>query len=110
MGPLLGLLGNLPRGRARGHLSRVSNGLPIRQPGKLRNIDASVLCGGQKRIDYGLADRRRKSPGFTFGNFQRGEQFPELADLPGQTTEEGTPADWLPKLASRQHPDHDKVG
>ncbi len=33
--------------------------------------------------------------------------FLELHTLPGQTTKESIPAEWLPKLASRQHPDHD---
>ena len=29
-----------------------------------------------------------------------------LHELPGETTEASTPAEWLPRLASRQHPDH----
>ena len=33
--------------------------------------------------------------------------FFELAGLPGETTEAGTPAEWLPRIASRQHPDRD---
>ena len=33
--------------------------------------------------------------------------FFELAGLPGETTEAGTPAEWLPRLVSRQHPDRD---
>ena len=31
--------------------------------------------------------------------------FFELAGLPGETSEAGTPAEWLPRLVSRQHPD-----
>ncbi len=33
--------------------------------------------------------------------------FATLHELPGETTEESTPAEWLPRLASRQHPDRD---
>ena len=32
--------------------------------------------------------------------------FATLHELPGETTEESLPREWLPKLASRQHPDH----
>jgi hypothetical protein len=34
-------------------------------------------------------------------------EFFELHKLPGETTEESIPADWMPRLASRQHPDRD---
>jgi hypothetical protein len=31
--------------------------------------------------------------------------FAALHELPGETTEASTPAEWLPRLVSRQHPD-----
>ena len=33
--------------------------------------------------------------------------FSSLHELPGRTTEDGTPPDLLARMASRQHPDHD---
>ena len=33
--------------------------------------------------------------------------FATLHELPGETTDESTPPEWLPRLASRQHPDRD---
>ncbi len=33
--------------------------------------------------------------------------FATLHELPGETTEESMPPEWLPRLASRQHPDRD---
>ena len=54
-----------------------------------------------------LDEPGRVKPVSQYGVESRLPAFAELADLPGETTEEGTPADWLPKLVSRQHPDHD---
>jgi len=33
--------------------------------------------------------------------------FATLHELPGEATDESTPPEWLPRLASRQHPDRD---
>lgn len=41
-----------------------------------------------------------------YGIESRLPAFATLHDVPGETTEESTPAEWLPRLASRQHPDH----
>jgi len=49
----------------------------------------------------------RVKPTSQFGIESRLPAFFELAGLPGETTEAGTPAEWLPRLASRQHPDRD---
>ena len=54
-----------------------------------------------------LDEPARVKPVNQYGIESRLPAFLELAGLPGQTTEESTPAEWLPKLASRQHPDHD---
>jgi hypothetical protein len=42
-----------------------------------------------------------------YGIESRLPAFFKLADLPGETTEQSTPAEWLPKLISHQHPDQD---
>ena len=42
-----------------------------------------------------------------FGIESRLPAFATLHELPAQTTDESTPAEWLPQLVSRQHPDHD---
>jgi hypothetical protein len=42
-----------------------------------------------------------------YGIENRLPAFATLLELPGETTEESTPPEWLPRLASRQHPDHD---
>jgi hypothetical protein len=54
-----------------------------------------------------LDEPARVKPVNQYGIESRLPAFFELAHLPGETTEEGTPAEWLPKLASRQQPDHD---
>lgn len=54
-----------------------------------------------------LDEPARVKPTTQYGIESRLPAFFELASLPGETTEEGTPAEWLPKMASRQHPDHD---
>jgi hypothetical protein len=54
-----------------------------------------------------LDEPGRVKPVNQYGIESRLPAFFELAALPGETTEESTPAEWLPKLASRQHPDHD---
>ena len=41
-----------------------------------------------------------------YGIESRLPAFATLHELPGETTEESTPAEWLPRLTSRQHPDH----
>jgi len=41
-----------------------------------------------------------------YGIESRLPAFATLHEVPGETTEESTPAEWLPRLASRQHPDH----
>jgi hypothetical protein len=41
-----------------------------------------------------------------YGIESRLRAFATLHALPGETTAESTPAEWLPRLASRQHPDH----
>jgi hypothetical protein len=41
-----------------------------------------------------------------YGIESRLPAFATLHELPGETTEESTPHEWLPRLASRQHPDH----
>jgi hypothetical protein len=41
-----------------------------------------------------------------YGIESRLPAFATLHELPGETTAESTPAEWLPRLASRQHPDH----
>src|SRR5918998_3651966 len=40
-----------------------------------------------------------------YGIESRLPAFATLHELPGATTEESMPSEWLPKLASRQHPD-----
>jgi len=42
-----------------------------------------------------------------YGIESRLPAFATLHTLPGETTRDSTPAEWLPRLASRQHPDHD---
>jgi hypothetical protein len=54
-----------------------------------------------------LDEPQRVKPVKQYGIESRLVAVFELAGLPGETTEEGTPAEWLPKLASRQHPDRD---
>ena len=54
-----------------------------------------------------LDDPRRVKPISQFGIESCLPVFLELAALPGETTKDSTPAEWLPKLASRQHPDHE---
>jgi hypothetical protein len=41
-----------------------------------------------------------------YGIESRLPAFATLHEAPGETTAESTPAEWLPRLASRQHPDH----
>ena len=66
------------------------------------------LANDRISVSIGSLDEPgRVKPVSQFGVESRLPAFFELADLPGETTEEGTPADWLPKLVSRQHPDHD---
>jgi hypothetical protein len=40
-----------------------------------------------------------------YGIESRLPAFATLHELPGETTEDSTPAEWLAKIASRQHPD-----
>jgi hypothetical protein len=54
-----------------------------------------------------LDEPARVKPVIQSGIESRLPAFFDLAGLPGETTEEGTPAEWLPRLASRQHPDRD---
>ena len=54
-----------------------------------------------------LDEPGRVKPVSQYGIESRLPAFFELAGLPSETTVESTPADWLPKLTSRQHPDHD---
>ena len=54
-----------------------------------------------------LDEPARVKPVNQHGIESRLPAFFELAGLPGETTEAGTPAEWLPRLASRQHPDRD---
>jgi hypothetical protein len=42
-----------------------------------------------------------------YGIESRLPAFATLHELPGKTTEESMPREWLPRLASRQHPDGD---
>ena len=54
-----------------------------------------------------LDEPGRVKPVKQYGVESRLPAFFALAELPGETTEDSTPAEWLPGLASRQHPDHD---
>ena len=54
-----------------------------------------------------LDEPARVKPVIQSGIESRLPAFFDLAGLPGETTEEGTPAEWLPRLASGQHPDRD---
>jgi hypothetical protein len=54
-----------------------------------------------------LDDPRGVFPEKQYGIESRLPAFATLADLPGETTAEGTPPECRAKLASRQHPDHD---
>jgi hypothetical protein len=54
-----------------------------------------------------LDEPGRVKPVNQYGIESRLPAFLELADLPGETTEDSTPSEWLPKLTPRQHPDHD---
>ena len=54
-----------------------------------------------------LDEPARVKPVNQYGIESRLPAFFELAGLPGETTEAGTPAEWLPQIASRQHPDRD---
>src|SRR3954454_21007340 len=54
-----------------------------------------------------LDEPARVKPVRQHGIESRLPAFLELSGLPGETTEAGTPAEWLPRLASRQHPDRD---
>ena len=54
-----------------------------------------------------LDEPGRVTPVKQHGIESRLPAFFALAGLPGETTGESTPAEWLPKLASRQHPDRD---
>ena len=50
-----------------------------------------------------LDEPGRVTPVNQYGIESRLPAFFELAGLPGETTEQGTPAEWRPRLASRQH-------
>ncbi len=54
-----------------------------------------------------LDEPARVKPVNQYGIESRLPAFFKLADLPGETTEQSTPAEWLPKLISHQHPDQD---
>jgi len=54
-----------------------------------------------------LDEPARVKPVNQHGIESRLPAFFDLAGLPGEMTEAGTPAEWLPRLASRQHPDRD---
>jgi hypothetical protein len=41
-----------------------------------------------------------------YGIESRLPAFATLHELPGERTDESMPAEWLPRLVSRQHPDH----
>ena len=59
-------------------------------------------------ISIGSLDRpERITIEMQYGIESRLPAFFDLHKLPGETTAKSTPADWLPKLASRQHPDRD---
>jgi hypothetical protein len=47
------------------------------------------------------------TPENQYGIESRLPAFPLLHDLPGTRTEDDIPPEFLAKLASRQHPDHD---
>ena len=94
--------------------------------GRARRLRSSELvergfcrdCGTPLFFRYVVKDRisvsigsldepARVKPVNQYGIESRLPAFFELAGLPGETTEAGTPAEWLPQLASRQHPDRD---
>jgi hypothetical protein len=54
-----------------------------------------------------LDEPARVTPEKQYGIESRLPAFEHLAELPGETTEQSTPAEWAPKLKSRQHPDRD---
>jgi hypothetical protein len=41
-----------------------------------------------------------------YGIESRLPAFATLHEVRGETTEASTPREWLPRLSSRQHPDH----
>jgi hypothetical protein len=54
-----------------------------------------------------LDEPARVTPETQDGIESRLPAFERLAQLPGETTEQSTPAEWAGKLKSRQHPDRD---
>ena len=54
-----------------------------------------------------LDDPAHVQPELQYGVESRLPAFATLAALPGKTTAEDAPPEWVAKLASRQHPDHD---
>jgi hypothetical protein len=54
-----------------------------------------------------LDDPRRVAPAKAYGLESRMPWFDSLPGLPGTTTQESVPEPMRPRLASRQHPDHD---
>jgi hypothetical protein len=73
-------------------------------------------CGTPLSFRYVVKDRISVSIGsldapqrikveMQYGIESRLAAFATLHELPGETTEDSTPAEWLSKLASRQHPD-----
>jgi hypothetical protein len=75
-------------------------------------------CGTPLSFRYTVTDRisvaigsldepQRIAVETQYGIESRLPAFATLHSLPSKTTQESTPAEWLPQLASRQHPDHD---
>jgi hypothetical protein len=93
------------------------------EPGTFRSSDAVERgfcrdCGtpllfryvDRNRISVSLGsldDPRRVAPAMQFGIESRTVDLATLAALPAETTEESSPAELLPRMRSRQHPDHD---
>jgi hypothetical protein len=69
-----------------------------------RQVDTSRIC-----VSIGSLDEPgRVTPEIQYGIEGRLPAFETLHALPGETTEEGTPAEMLARMRkSHQHPDHD---